>query len=105
MFLFPSFVKAYSTSASSAILLDMDSNTVIYERNAHNIRSVASISKIMTTLVALENKDIKDKVIIGDEITKAYGSGVYIKVGEEMTLEDLLYGLMLRSGNELACTE
>jgi D-alanyl-D-alanine carboxypeptidase len=80
--------------------MDMDSNEVIYEKNSHNIRSVASISKIMTTIVAIESKDINEVVIIGDEITKAYGSGVYIKQGEEMTLKDLLYGLMLRSGND-----
>jgi len=100
LILFPSSINAYSTSASSVILMDMDSNTVIYEKNAHNVRSVASISKIMTTIVALENKDINDKVVIGDEINKAYGSGIYIKTGEEMTLGDLLYGLMLRSGND-----
>ena len=55
MFLFllvlPINVNAYSTSASSVILMDMDNNTVIYEKNAHNVRSVASISNIMTTCV------------------------------------------------------
>lgn len=100
MLLFPSSINAYSSSASSVILMDTDSNKVIYEKNAHNVRSVASISKIMTVVVALENKDINDKIIIGEEITKAYGSGIYIKIGEEMTLKDLLYGLMLRSGND-----
>ena len=96
----PINVNAYSSSAASVVLMDMDSNTVIYEKNAHNIRSVASISKIMTTIVAIENKDIHDYVKIGDEITKSYGSGIYIKQGEELSLKDLLYGLMLRSGND-----
>lgn len=96
----PINVNAYSSSAASVVLMDMDSNTVIYEKNAHNIRSVASISKIMTTIVAIENKNVNDKVIIGDEITKSYGSGIYIKQGEELSLKDLLYGLMLRSGND-----
>lgn len=100
MFFVCSNVYAYSTSASSSILMDMDTNTIIYEKNAYNVRSVASISKIMTAIVAIENKNIKDKVIVGDEIKKAYGSGIYIKEGEELTLEDLLYGLMLRSGND-----
>lgn len=98
--LLPVTVNAYTTSASSVVLMDMDSNEVIYEKNSHNQRSVASISKIMTTVVALENKDINDIVIVGDEINSSYGSGIYIKVGEELTLKDLLYGLMLRSGND-----
>jgi len=93
-------VEGKTIFANSYILMDMDSNKVIYEKNAHNIRSVASISKIMTAIVAIENKNIEDKVIISEEIKKAYGSGIYIKVGEEMTLKDLLYGLMLRSGND-----
>ena len=82
--------------------MDMDSLNVIYNENMHDIRSVASISKIMTAIVAIENADINSTVIVGDEITKAYGSGIYIKQGEELTLESLLYGLMLRSGNDAA---
>lgn len=95
-------VKGYSTYATSAILMDMDSNTVIYGHNIHNVRSVASISKIMTAIVAIENSDVNSVVTVGDEILSAYGSGVYIKQGEQLTLEDLLYGLMLRSGNDAA---
>ncbi len=98
----PIKIKAISTSATSSILMDIDTNRIIYSNNIHNIRSVASISKIMTAIVAIENANIKDKVTIGDEIDKAYGSGIYIKKGEVLTLEDLLYGLMLRSGNDAA---
>ena len=98
----PVQIKAFSTYATSAILMDMDSNTIIYGNNVNNIRSVASISKIMTTIVAIENSNVTDVVTIGDEILDAYGSGIYIKQGEQLTLEDLLYGLMLRSGNDAA---
>lgn len=56
----------------------------------------------MTAIVAIENADVNSTVTIGEEITKAYGSGIYIKQGEEITLESLLYGLMLRSGNDAA---
>ena len=80
----------------------MDSNRILYEKNIHEIRSVASISKIMTAVIAIESGKLDDKVIIGDEINKAYGSGIYIQQGEELTLRDLLYGLMLRSGNDAA---
>ena len=93
--LLPLKVKAYGTSATSAILMDIDSGRIIYSNNIHNVRSVASISKIMTAVVAIENSNIKKEVIIGDEIDGAYGSGIYIKSGEKLTIENLLYGLML----------
>lgn len=98
----PINICAIETSARSAILMDTDSNRILYEKNIHEVRSVASISKIMTAVVAIESGKLNDKVIVGDEIGKAYGSGIYIKVGEELTLKDLLYGLMLRSGNDAA---
>ena len=102
LLLIPINVHAYSTSAVSSVLMDTDSGRVIYAKNSHNIQSVASISKIMTAIIAIENINIKTKVTIGDEINKAYGSGIYIKKGEKLTIEDLLYGLMLRSGNDAA---
>lgn len=100
--LLPIKTLAYNTSATSTVLMDMDSLNVIYSKDMYNVRSVASISKIMTAIVAIENANVLDTVTVGDEILKAYGSGVYIKVGEEISLESLLYGLMLRSGNDAA---
>ena len=94
--------KAFDTSATSAILMDMDSGRILYSKDIHNVRTVASISKIMTCIVAIENGKLTDVVTIGDEILPAYGSGIYIKQGEQIKLEDLLYGLMLRSGNDAA---
>ena len=102
LLLIPINIKAYESSASSVVLMDMDSLNVIYGGNMHDVRSVASISKIMTAILAIENADVNSAVTIGEEITKAYGSGIYIKQGEEITLESLLYGLMLRSGNDAA---
>ena len=102
LLLIPINIKAYESSASCVVLMDMDSLNVIYGENMHDVRSVASISKIMTAIVAIENSDVNSTVTIGEEITKAYGSGIYIKQGEEITLESLLYGLMLRSGNDAA---
>lgn len=58
--------------------------------------------KIMTAIVAIESGKLDETVIIGDEISTAYGSGIYIKSGEQITIRDLLYGLMLRSGNDAA---
>ena len=102
MLLIPFSSKAVSTSAISAILMDMDSNRVLYAKNIHCKRSVASISKIMTAVIALDEKTLNTKVVVGNEIKKAYGSGIYVKEGEKLTLQDLLYGLMLRSGNDAA---
>ena len=102
LLLIPINIKAYESSASCVVLMDMDSLNVIYGENMHDDRSVASISKIMTAIVAIESADVNSTVTIGEEITKAYGSGIYIKQGEEITLESLLYGLMLRSGNDAA---
>lgn len=100
--MFPISIFAIETSARSAILMDMDSNKILYEKNINEQRSVASISKIMTAVVAIESGKLDDKVTIGREINTAYGSGIYIKEGEVLTLRDLLYGLMLRSGNDAA---
>ncbi len=102
LLIIPIKISAVETSARSAILMDIDSNRILYEKNIDEVRSVASISKIMTAVIAIESGKLNDKVIIGEEINKAYGSGIYIKVGEELTLKDLLYGLMLRSGNDAA---
>lgn len=99
---FPLKSLAISTSARSAILMDTDSNRILYAENIHEVRSVASISKIMTATLAVESGKLDEKVVIGDEILSAYGSAIYIKVGEELTLRDLVYGLMLRSGNDAA---
>lgn len=100
--LIPMNVSAYSSSATSTILMDTDNNRIIYANNIHNVRSIASISKIMTCIVAIENGNIDDLVVVDDAIKGSYGSGIYITKGEELTLKDLLYGLMLRSGNDAA---
>lgn len=98
----PFKIFAYGTSAKSAILMDMDSGRIIYGKDVHYVQSVASISKIMTAIVAIENSDVEKEVTIGDEVLKAYGSGIYVQISEKIKLEDLLYGLMLRSGNDAA---
>ena len=96
----PINVSAIETSARSAILMDTDTNRILYSKNIDEQRSVASISKIMTAVIAIESGKLDDIVIVGDEIDKSYGSGIYIEKGEEISLRDLVYGLMLRSGND-----
>lgn len=96
----PLNIKAIS--ASSYIVMDADSNRVLQGQDINEKRLIASITKIMTAIVTIENGNLKDKVKVDERVLKAYGSAIYIEVGEEITLEDLLYGLMLRSGNDAA---
>lgn len=100
--LIPINVFGLSVTASSAILMDMDSGRILYSKDMHNPRLVASITKIMTAVLAIENGNLDDVVTVGEEVLTMYGSNIYIELGEKMTLRDLLYGLLLRSGNDSA---
>lgn len=100
--IFPYKILSYTTSASCGILMDQDSGRIIYSKNINKVRSVASISKIMTAIIAVESGKLNNEIVIGNEIDSAYGSGIYIKHDEKMKLKDLVYGLMLRSGNDAA---
>lgn len=100
LLLIPLNVKAINTSASSAILMDMDSGRVLYAKNIYEPKLIASTSKIMTAILAIESGKLDNKVAIGSEIDESHGSGIYIKKGEVLSLKDLVYGLMLRSGND-----
>lgn len=98
----PSNAFSLTTTASSAILMDMDSGRILYQKDIHNERLVASITKIMTAVLAIENGNMDDVVTVGEEVLTMYGSNIYIQLGEKMTLKNLLYGLLLRSGNDAA---
>jgi len=95
-------MQAVSTSATSAILMDADSGRVLYEQNADRKMLIASTTKIMTALVALRNGNLSDEVKVSKNAAYTEGSSMYLKVGETLTLETLLYGLMLCSGNDAA---
>ena len=100
--IFPCQTKAVSTSAAAAILVDADSGRVLYERNADAKMLIASTTKIMTALVAIRKGNLSDVVTVKREATLTEGSSMYLKEGERLTLETLLYGLMLCSGNDAA---
>ena len=86
----------------SYIVYDGLTNNVLEGNNIHGQRSVASISKIMTAIVAIEYGYLDEYLTIGDWINKVDGSSVYLYVGEVISVRELLYGLMLRSGNDCA---
>ena len=83
--------------------MDADSGRVLYESNAHRQRLIASTTKLMTALVALESGHRLDEVVtIDPRWAGAEGSSIYLKPGEQVRLETLLYGMLLRSGNDAA---
>ena len=95
--------ETVSTSASAAILMDSESGRVLYAHNADQQRPIASITKLMTALVAVELcPDLSTEVTVRQEWTGAEGSSMYLKPGERLTMEALLYGLLLSSGNDAA---
>ena len=95
--------RAVGTNASCAILMDAESGRVLYEQNIHQPRLIASITKLMTALVAAERaEDLDEVVTVKGEWLGSEGSSIYLKAGEEITLRALLYGLMLQSGNDAA---
>lgn len=95
-------VEASTSSASSYILMDQTTGRVLKSKDMNSKRLIASITKIMTATIAIESGKLEDIVTVDESILSSYGSGIYIEVGEELTLKDLVYGLMLRSGNDAA---
>ncbi len=92
---------AIGTSAASAVLIEQNSGRVLYEQNADEERLIASITKIMTAVVALEHADKACPYTVTAR-DMAEGSSMYLKPGDTLRLEELLYGLMLVSGNDAA---
>ncbi len=95
------FLLCINVSAS-IVVMDADSGRIIYNKNKSERKLIASTTKIMTTIVALENAKLTDKLKVGKEIQTVNGSMIYVKEGESFTLNDLLHGLMLQSGNDAA---
>lgn len=89
-------------SARTAALIDVESGRLLYEKQAEKQMRIASLTKIMTAIVAIENGSLKQLVTVGPNAVGVEGSSIYLKQGEKIPLESLLYGLMLRSGNDAA---
>ena len=97
---FPLMVNAVSAEAYA--VMDYDSGRILMSKNENREKLIASTTKIMTAIIALEKGDLNSVRTVGEEVLKAYGSAIYIEMNEKITLKDLLYGLMLRSGNDAA---
>lgn len=95
--------STFSVSAKSAVLYQPETDSFIYSKNADQRLPMASTTKIMTALVALENSDLCDIVEIDDSAINIEGSSAYLKKGDVLTMEELLYALLLQSANDAAC--
>ena len=94
--------RAGAISAEKAILLDAVSGRALYERNADEQSLIASTTKIMTALVVCEQCNVLDRMRIPKEAVGIEGSSMYLREGEVLAIQELLYGLMMASGNDAA---
>ncbi len=95
-------VGAGAISAEKAVVADAATGRILYEKNADQQSLIASTTKIMTALVVCEQCNVLDRVRIPKEAVGVEGSSMYLKEGEVLTVQELLYGLMLASGNDAA---
>lgn len=95
-------IRCFALSARSAVVLDCASGRILFSQNGNEKRGMASTTKIMTAITALENADLSKTVTISPTASGVEGSSMYLAKGEKLTLEELVYGLMLVSGNDAA---
>ena len=89
--------------AKAMCVIDGNTDTVLYSKNSHDRLAMASTTKIATAIVAIENTDnLDEKFVVSDKAVGIEGTSIYIQEGEELTMRELLYGLMLASGNDCA---
>lgn len=107
-FMFFANSKQNETSANNLfyarnyIVMDCYSNEVLEGKDIHSAYSVASISKIMTAIIALESNKLFNVIVVSDVINTIEGSSLYLEIDDKITILDLVYGLLLRSGNDAA---
>lgn len=93
---------APNVSAAHAILINKETGEVLFEKEAHEERPIASITKIMTAFLAVESGQLEETAVVSRKAIYTEGSSIYLEQGEKMKVSDLVYGLMLRSGNDAA---
>ena len=93
---------AFAVSAEHAIVMDGKTGRVFYEKRADDKSLIASTTKIMTALLVCQNCNVLDMVTIPKEAVGIEGSSMYLREGEKLTVQELLYGMMLASGNDAA---
>lgn len=96
------YANSNNISASSAIVMDVKTGRILFKKNIHVKKPMASTTKIMTALLALEKTKLEEVVKIPQKAVGIEGSSIYLQNNERISMQDLLYGLMLRSGNDAA---
>lgn len=101
---FPAWALAEepSVKAGAAVLLEASTGKVLYASDAHKKLPMASTTKAMTAILVLERCTLNETVTVTKEAYGTEGSSIYLELGEKLSVEDLLYGLMLASGNDAA---
>lgn len=94
--------ESLAVNAKAAVLIDGASGRILYAKNENEKLPMASCTKIMTALLALENSELDDQVTAGKNAHGVSGTSIYLSEGETLSMEQMLYGLMLRSGNDAA---
>lgn len=92
----------FKVNAKNAIAIDRESKEILFEQNGYDIVPMASTTKMLTALIAIERGNLDEKFIISKNSASVRGSKVGYKEGEEITILELLYGLMYKSGNDAA---
>ncbi len=93
-------VQAIDVNAGAAVLMDSVTGKVLYEKNGYTQMGMASTTKIMTAILAIENGNLDDIVTVSSNAAGLEGTSMYLALGEKVKMEDLIYGLMLPSGND-----
>jgi D-alanyl-D-alanine carboxypeptidase (penicillin-binding protein 5/6) len=88
--------------AKAAIAVDLSNGLILYEKNIHESLPIASITKLMTATIILEDNNLKDVVTVPKNIAKVIGSKIWLAPGEKITVENLLYAVLINSGNDAA---
>lgn len=91
-----------SLSAKSVLAIDLDSQVTLYQKNAEEKLPIASLSKLMTTLIILKEHELHEVVTISNEVSKVIGSRMWLYAGEQMSVENLIKGMLIQSGNDAA---
>ncbi|MCX6806911.1 MAG: hypothetical protein NT135_02220 [Candidatus Berkelbacteria bacterium] len=90
--------------AEGAMVIDVSSSKILYQKGGDKTFSMASLTKMMTAIISIENYNFKDIVTVPEEAPFVLGSKINLRSNEKITVESLLYGLLLYSGNDSATT-
>src|SRR6056297_1945144 len=96
------FAQVPDVSARTAVVMDVITEQILYDKHMHIKMPPASTTKVLTTIIAIEESNLNEVVIVSRNAAYQEGSSIWLREGEKLTLEELLYGIMLSSANDAA---